>query len=323
MCNDADASETDTNTDAIVGDPTEVALLDAATDRGIDWRELRRRHPRDDEIPFSSERMFMAVRSSDVVYVKGAPERLLDVAGDDTNGIETRANELADRGLRVLAVGSAPAPISEALEGLRLVGLVGLKDPPQESAMRAVDVAAGAGIRMKMITGDRPDTAKVIARRLGLAEVEPATGSDIDRSRDTDELGDTVEATDVFARVTPAQKLALVVASQRAGEVVAMTGDGVNDAPSLSQADIGIAMGSGTDMARVRRSNGSGFRGASQNLWLWAAIAIVAALTAVAVFSPLSGVLGLASPATSGWLLVAAMAATPLAVIQSIRLLRR
>jgi len=221
-CNDARIVE-DGGRWLPVGDPTEAALVVAARKAGLDHTDVPERV---DVLPFSSERMFMATRhANDVVYVKGAVERVLALAGQ---GRCVEAEELAAAGLRVLAIGRA-AGVELSEEGLRgnvvLLGLVAMHDPARPEAIEAVRACQAAGIDVKMITGDHPATARAVAAEFGI--------------------------TDVHARVAPEEKLRLVKEIQAGGEVVAMTGDGVNDAPALRRADIGVAMGKGgTEVAK-------------------------------------------------------------------------
>ncbi|SER00969.1 cation-transporting ATPase F [Lentzea xinjiangensis] len=221
-CNDARIVE-DGGRWRPVGDPTEAALVVAARKIGLGESDVPGRV---DVLPFSSDRMFMATRhAGDVVYVKGAVERVLALAGQDRCA---EAEELAAAGLRVLAIGRA-AGVELSEEGLRgnvvLLGLVAMHDPARPEAIEAVRACQAAGIEVKMITGDHPATAGAIAAEFGI--------------------------TDVHARVAPEDKLRLVKKIQAGGEVVAMTGDGVNDAPALRRADIGVAMGKGgTEVAK-------------------------------------------------------------------------
>jgi len=249
LCNDADiAADGDP-----VGDPTEVALLQGATRAGIDWRAERDAHDRDDEVPFDSSTKRMAVVIDGRVYAKGAPEVLLDP--DTDTELTARVDEMSERALRTLAlaVGAAPADTDdeEALfAAARPVGVVGIMDPPRPAAIDAVAVCHRAGVRVVMITGDQARTAAAVARELGLRYEEVMTGAEID-ARDDAPLAERIVDVDVFARVAPEHKLRLVRALQADGEIVAVTGDGVNDAPALRQADVGIAMGrTGTDVAR-------------------------------------------------------------------------
>ncbi|MFP4615847.1 MAG: cation-translocating P-type ATPase [Thiohalorhabdus sp.] len=248
LCNDADV-DPDGNP---VGDPTEVALLHGAAEHGLDWRRLREEHEREREAPFSSETKRMAVVIGDRVYIKGAPEVLIDREREPE--LAETAERMAGRGLRTLAVATRQAPAQplsdeELFADLKMLGVVGMQDPPRETAVRAVKAMHDAGIRTVMITGDRADTAAAIANQMGLSRGGVAHGRDLARTTDQ-ELAEAVADTDVYARVDPEHKLRLIEALQSTGEVVAVTGDGVNDAPALIQADVGVAMGSGTDVAR-------------------------------------------------------------------------
>ncbi|GLY49860.1 HAD-IC family P-type ATPase [Lentzea sp. NBRC 102530] len=221
-CNDARVVEQD-GTWVPVGDPTEAALVVAARKAGLGEQDVS---SRTDVLPFSSERMFMATRHANgVIYVKGAAERLDDLAGLAHGHL---AEDLAAAGLRVLAIGRATGGelTEEGLRGrVELLGLVAMHDPARPEAIEAVRACQAAGVEVKMITGDHPSTARAIAAEFGIS--------------------------DVHARVAPEEKLRLVTRYQEAGEVVAMTGDGVNDAPALRRADIGVAMGrGGTEVAK-------------------------------------------------------------------------
>jgi cation-transporting ATPase F len=262
----------------VQGDPTEAAMLVAAEKAGLVPAKIRSESPRLDMIPFESEQMFRATlhdRYPDrVSYIVGALERILERCADalgahgelvtlDKDAIHRTAEAMASRGLRVLAVarrhldahhaGLDPSCIAD---GLTFVGLQAMVDPPRPEAIASVRECQRAGIAVKMITGDHITTARVIADRIGLKGQEEngdrvaLSGRELERISDAD-LPDIADRTAVFARVTPEQKLRLVKALQAHGHVVAMTGDGVNDAPALKQADIGIAMGiSGTDVAK-------------------------------------------------------------------------
>ena len=253
LCNDADI---DPDGDP-VGDPTEVALLLGAEEAGVDWRTLRDGIERLDEAPFDAATKRMAVVVGDEVLAKGAPEVMVD--DDRHHDLAEAAHRFTDRGLRTLAIGIGKAPdgargdrsADEALfAGVEPLAVVGIQDPPRPAAIDAIAACHRAGIRVVMITGDQARTARVIARELGLRDHPVVTGADLD-DLDDDELAAVTADTDVFARATPEHKLRLVAAMQAAGEVVAVTGDGVNDAPALRQADVGIAMGrAGTDVAR-------------------------------------------------------------------------
>jgi P-type Ca2+ transporter type 2C len=261
------------NDSRMIGDPTEVALFEVAGAAGLDKRRLEQELPRLGEIPFDSERARMTTlhRGPDVViaYTKGAPEHLLPLCRDrlgekgieplDRGEVELIAERMAAEGLRVLAVALRRWPaLPETLEvdgvetGLTLLGLVGLMDPPRPEAREAVELCRSAGITPVMITGDHPATARAIAQRLGIIEDrgEVLTGRELARL-ELAEFEERVERVRVYARVAPEQKIKIVKALQDQGEFVAMTGDGVNDAPALKRADIGVAMGvTGTDVAK-------------------------------------------------------------------------
>lgn len=257
----------------MLGDPTEIALAQAAEEAGFAKGELERGSPRLGEVPFDSERKRMSTLHRDgegvLVLVKGAPEALLDrcanaLAADgaaplDPGAALAVAERMAGDGLRVLAVAyrrlaTMPHALShEAVEqGLTFLGLVGLMDPPRPEARQAVDLCRAAGIAPVMITGDHPATARAIAQRLGIVGdgSRVMTGQEFARLSDA-QFKRQVEEVRVYARVAPEQKTRIVRALQDKGEFVAMTGDGVNDAPALKRADIGVAMGrGGTDVAR-------------------------------------------------------------------------
>ncbi|AKG52989.1 hypothetical protein DGWBC_0302 [Dehalogenimonas sp. WBC-2] len=259
---------------SLFGDPTEGALLVAAAKAGLFKEELEKNYPRLDEIPFSSEKQFMATLnaadSGHIVFVKGAAEKLLKMSsrfrhdGADVELDETRRKEFSDQieamagdAMRVLALAYYEVPSSmvklkaEDIGGnLVLAGLAGIADPPRPEARGAVTQAIGAGIRVVMVTGDHAATAAAIAREVGIPDGRIVTGSELANMSD-EELNRSVKEVSVFARIEPLQKLRIVRAWKHNGEVVAVTGDGVNDAPALKAADIGVAMGvSGTDVAR-------------------------------------------------------------------------
>ena len=230
------------------GDPMEAALLAFAGKAGGGGAARRL-----DAIPFDSRHRHMAVLvetgEGPLALVKGAPERVLRMcAGLDCEAWHARAEALAGQGLRVLALAERPqsgARLSagELDSGLHFLGLLGLIDPPRPEAVAAVAECRAAGIEVKMITGDHAGTARAIARAIGLAQAERVlTGAELDRLDDAG-LAGAVAAVDVFARTSPEHKLRLVRALQAGGRSVAMTGDGVNDAPALKRADVGIAMG--------------------------------------------------------------------------------
>ena len=255
LCNDADVSpDPDTpGTWRPVGDPTEAALVALATRAGLDVGATRLAFPRTSEVPFDSERAWMLtvhehLDGEPLVVVKGAPDVLLpacaDWSGDLLPGARAWAGRQADEGSRVLAVAEARGPVApDRLPAkLALVGLVAMTDPPRHGLGPVLDELSTAGIELVVMTGDHPATAASIARQVGIE------GHVIDAG-----AGDTLdgEAAVVYARVRPEHKLGLVRRWQQAGEVVAVTGDGVNDGPALRMADIGVAMGAGgTEVAR-------------------------------------------------------------------------
>jgi cation-transporting ATPase F len=260
LCNDAALRREDGGWVAD-GDPTETALVVAAQAAGLDPGELHDTHPRVDVLPFESERRLMATvhRRGDgslVGYVKGAVEEVLARCdGVDHAAVLRRQHELAASGLRVLAFARFTPSSGDLVAQVdsphaTFLGLQGMQDPPREQAVRAVAACRTAGVRVKMITGDHAETARAIAAAVGIvdsaADATVLTGAELTRL----DISEAPEA-DVFARVSPEQKLDLVHALQDRGHVVAMTGDGVNDAPALRRADIGVAMGAGgTDAAR-------------------------------------------------------------------------
>jgi len=266
----------------VEGDPTEGGLLTAARKGGQDISTIEKEMPRLDSIPFESELQYMATLhdseegASQRVYMKGAVEAILarcdSMLGEKGDTLELNGDavfndveKMAAQGLRVLAFATREMPVGtreihheNVASGLTFLGLIGMIDPPRPEAITAVKVCQAAGIRIKMITGDHGLTAAAIAGQLGLGgavqldarAVPVLTGSDLAKLSDS-ELIDAAEKTAVFARVTPEQKLRLVEALQARGQVVAMTGDGVNDAPALKQADIGVAMGiTGTEVSK-------------------------------------------------------------------------
>jgi len=272
LCSDASIHR-DGDVWQMVGDPTEGALVAAAARGGIDVAGERDGHRRLDVIPFDSERKYMATLDAapdgpPTIHVKGAPEVIMDrcdrslgATGPepiDPDAWLERVRRLSDDGLRVIAVARREAPSGgdalaedDVTGGLVLVALFGLLDPPREEAVAAVARCRSAGIRVKMITGDHVDTAAAIARAVGIEEVgQPLRGRDLAAMNDA-ELRDSVGITAVFARAAPEHKIRLVQALQERGEICAMTGDGVNDAPALKRADIGVAMGiQGTEAAK-------------------------------------------------------------------------
>ena len=262
----------------VQGDPTEAALLVAAEKGGVLHAEAHRLTPMLDTIPFESEHMFRATlhkaHNSGVIYKIGALERLLERCTDalddhnalvalDREAVHRAAETMAARGLRVLALARRHVDShlvklehSHVATGLTFLGLQGMMDPPRPAAISSVRQCQRAGIAVKMITGDHLVTARAIAGQIGLKGREEhgklfaLSGRELEKISDS-ELPEVAEGAAVFARVAPEQKLRLVKALQTRGHVVAMTGDGVNDAPALKQADIGVAMGiTGTDVAK-------------------------------------------------------------------------
>jgi Ca2+-transporting ATPase len=278
LCNDAVLIRENDGTRRVQGNPTEGALIVAAEKGGMLHSDIHRELSRIDAIPFESEHQFMATlhrsKEGHIIYKKGALERvvgrcsmMLDVAGAETpidrEMIHAAAERMAAKGLRVLAFAQRKAAPDQrelahhhVARDLTFLGLQGMTDPPRAEARSAVRRCQNAGIMVKMITGDHVVTARAIAQQIGLDGTEGAdspvaiTGRELDQVGD-DRLPSIAEQTSVFARVTPEQKLRLVKALQGRGHIVAMTGDGVNDAPALKRADIGIAMGiNGTDVAK-------------------------------------------------------------------------
>ena len=278
LCNDSDLIEREDQWE-VRGDPTEGALIAVARKAGMDQAEDGQLPPQLAAIPFESQHQYMATlhdlgdEQPRIIYIKGGIETILercttmlDASGQmvecDAPAVHRMADEMAADGLRVLtfARGALPAGTNEihhtdVIAGLTFLGLQGMVDPPRPEAVAAVRACQKAGIRVKMITGDHALTAAAIAAQVGLDGTQGSTptvltGRDIEQLSDA-AMADAIERTAVFARVTPVQKLRLVKALQARGHVVAMTGDGVNDAPALKQADIGVAMGmAGTDVAR-------------------------------------------------------------------------
>jgi magnesium-transporting ATPase (P-type) len=265
LCNDAELvpPQDELAQWSVLGDPTEAALLVAACKAGIDVAILRQQSPREAELPFDSDTKMMATRHADQVFIKGAPEAVLRLCGADGQAALRAAREavegMASRALRVLAVASlADDPLDivggfDALAGrATLLGLIGQIDPPREEVKVAVAQCRAAGIRPIMVTGDHKLTGLAIARELGIARDGDLAvdGAELERMNEA-ELLEGLDQVAVFARVHPAQKLRIVEALQARGDVVAMTGDGVNDAPALARADVGVAMGiTGTEVAK-------------------------------------------------------------------------
>ena len=267
LCNDTTLTYAEDGSPKTAGDPTETAFVDIACKEGLDKNEIEKTMPRQAELPFDSERKMMSTihplaDGGYRVMVKGAPDVLLGrciVSGEDSQSVLARNSEMASRALRVLGVAYKDIPsipgelTSEGLEnGLTFVGLVGMIDPPRLEVKQAVAECYSAGIRPVMITGDHKLTAVAIAKELDIFRDGDLamTGEELD-AISQDELNQKVDQYSVFARVSPEHKMRIVKAWQFKGKVVAMTGDGVNDAPALKVADIGCAMGiTGTDVAK-------------------------------------------------------------------------
>ena len=266
---DAHLVEGDEGIWELKGDPTEGAIIVAAAKAGLSKLDLDERFPRVGEIPFTSESKRMTtlhtLGDAQVAYAKGAPEVILDSCSrqltsrgeitleeTDRKAILEAVREMAGEALRVLAVAKkTDATLEDAERDMTFLGLVGMLDPPRAEAQSAVARCKRAGIRVIMITGDHPLTAQAIAREIGLVHTGRAvTGPELEAMSD-EELANEVESIEVYARVSPAHKLRVVTALQERGHTVAMTGDGVNDAPALKKADIGVAMGiTGTDVSK-------------------------------------------------------------------------
>ena len=269
LSNDVEAG----NRQEPIGEPTELALFKAAAEAGFDKESLKQTLPRVAEWPFDAERKRMTTvhqRNKDfIAFTKGAPEQMLAQCSRqlmsngeseiDRETLLSQANTLAEEGFRVLAVAFREwpqLPQGEDANGIEydlvFLGLVALIDPPREEAYGAVDECLTAGITPLMITGDHPSTARAIAARLGIAgsDAEVITGKELE-GMSAATLAEQLDKVRVFARVSPKQKILIVQALQKRGDFVAMTGDGVNDAPALKHADVGVAMGQkGTDVAR-------------------------------------------------------------------------
>lgn len=270
LCNDADITEAGVE----LGDPTEVALLRFANKRGIDYKELRDKYDRLSEIPFDSDRKLMStvnsINGNAIMFTKGGPDVVfsrVSKALDDGDEVEIteeilnkyrKQNEdFSNRALRVLAFALKDVPDENFVPALddevdmTLVGLMAMIDPPREEVYGAVAEATGAGIKTVMITGDHKTTAAAIAKEIGIMKDGDIalTGQELDALSEK-ELEEKLEHITVYARVSPENKIRIVKAWQEKGYIAAMTGDGVNDAPALKQANIGIGMGSGTDVAK-------------------------------------------------------------------------
>ncbi len=267
LCNDAHFVKNGSSFD-FIGDPTEIAILQVAHDVGIDFPFLKQKLLREDEIPFASESRYMATLHRDdgrfLVCVKGAPEtilsmscsvlldgRVIPLTDNEKDKIHRAIEAMTERALRLIAVGYLENEQTlDFSNRLIFAGMFGMIDPPRKEVIEAIASCRQAHIRVVMITGDNPMTAAAIAEELGIPFSHVVTGQDLEFLQE-DSLKETLQNVSVFARVEPSHKLKLVTEFQKLGHVVAMTGDGVNDAPALEAADIGIAMGiSGTDVAK-------------------------------------------------------------------------
>ena len=269
MCNDS------TNENGVeIGDPTETALINLGSRYGVEASRVRKQYPRTGELPFDSDRKMMSTRhqidGEDQIIVKGAVDKLLerteriwtkdgvrDITAEDKDKIQRQNQEFSMEGLRVLAFTYREIPENHTLtiedeNHLVFLGLIAMMDLPREESKTAVTECIRAGIRPVMITGDHKITAAAIAKRVGILHdlSEACEGADIEKMSD-EELKEFVPNISVYARVSPEHKIRIVRAWQEKGKIVAMTGDGVNDAPALKQADIGVAMGiTGTEVAK-------------------------------------------------------------------------
>ena len=269
LCNDSDVNEEGVE----IGDPTEVALINYAQKYDLDYKYIREECLRIAEIPFDSDRKLMTTVNSidgqNIMFTKGAPDvifsrckyaikcdEILEMSDEILDEYKKVNENFSNRALRVLAfaykkVSAEFEPTLDDENDLILIGLMAMIDPPREEVFKAVDEAKSSGIKTIMITGDHKTTAAAIAREIGIMEKDDLalTGKELDSLDDT-ELDSKLERISVYARVSPENKIRIVKAWQKKGKVTAMTGDGVNDAPALKQANIGIGMGSGTEVAK-------------------------------------------------------------------------
>ncbi len=271
LCNDAGLAE-EGGRWLVQGDPTDGALIAFAVKAGVQEKQCLEQYPRIDVIPFESEYKFMATLHSqsggdNIVYLKGAPERVLAMCsrerhadGDreiDQQFWNEQVERIAQLGQRTLAVAAVVTPDKESVgraevsSGLTLLGLLGLIDPPRDEAVAAVENCKTAGIKVKMITGDHALTAAAIGKQIGLdVSSQPISGQELE-TMDDETLQFYAQRSNIFARVSPEHKLRLVTALQASDHITAMTGDGINDAPALKRADVGVAMGlKGTEAAK-------------------------------------------------------------------------
>jgi magnesium-transporting ATPase (P-type) len=272
LCNDA-SLEKEGGRWMLQGDPTEGSLLTLAMKANLDIRQENASYPRTDLIPFESEHRFMATLHHDhsghgFIYVKGAPERILTMCnkerrtGEDvplnTGYWHEVINRIAGKGQRLLAIAWRPSTtghrelrFDDVNGGLTLLGLFGIIDPPRPEAIEAIQLCQSAGIKVKMITGDHAETARAIAVQIGISHEQGVLSGEEIEKMEQGALQLAAGKINIFARVSPEHKLRLVQVLQQAGEIVAMTGDGVNDAPALKRADVGVAMGiKGTEVSK-------------------------------------------------------------------------
>lgn len=270
LCNDSDITESGEE----IGDPTEVALIRYAEKRGIGYKDIREKYDRLSEIPFDSDRKLMStvnsINGDAIMFTKGGPDVVFNrckyvldngntvpLTDEIINQYKKKNEEFSNRALRVLAFAMKDVPDENFVPCLEdevdmtLVGLMAMIDPPREEVYDAVKEAVRAGIKTVMITGDHKTTAAAIAKDIGIMREgdKAVTGQELDGLSES-ELDKDLEKISVYARVSPENKIRIVKAWQKKGKITAMTGDGVNDAPALKQADIGIGMGSGTDVAK-------------------------------------------------------------------------
>lgn len=276
ICNDAVLEENDEGEWEVVrGSPTERSIVELGIEQGVNKAEVRDEMKRIDDIPFNSKWKYMATLNEHEegrkMHVVGAPEKVLsfvgrvqvdgevrDVSDEKQDALDEQATEMTKQGLRVLAVAYKPVEDSrgsvekEGLEDFVFLGFVGIRDPLREAAPAQIEAARTAGIRTVVVTGDHPNTAQAIAKDAGLIDGDDGmlvTGSEMDDWSD-EKLQEKIRDVAIFARVEPKHKIRIVDAWQAEGEVVAMTGDGVNDAPALKSAHIGVAVGAGTEVAK-------------------------------------------------------------------------
>jgi len=279
LCNDASLTR-DQGKSGIFGDPTEGALVVAAAKAGLDKNELEEAYPRQDELPFASEKQYMVTlhymatlhtdKDQQTAYIKGSPEKILSyskyilkngktavITKSDRAQISEAAKNMGEDALRVIAVACRNFPRKirklsdkDVQDELTFIGLAGMADPPRPEAKKAVALCKQAGIKVIMITGDNRITAESVARQIDFPPGKTVTGAELQKMSD-EELTSEIGGISVFSRIEPLSKLRIVNALKANGEIVAMTGDGVNDAPALKAADIGVSMGiTGTDVAK-------------------------------------------------------------------------